>query len=66
MLRGSSPSRKPSVHHTVAQQSTDIVFFLRKKTIKGRFAILHGQGTLELVEGETGCVGPVEEVRLLG
>ena len=35
------------------------------KIIKGRLAILHGQGTLEVVKAETGSVGPVEFLVLL-
>ena len=73
--RGSSPSRKPSMHHTVVSGGEGRTvgtaehrhwFCFLRKSVKGRFVMLHGQGTLKLVKGETGCVGPVEEVRLLG
>ena len=77
-LRGSSPSRKPSVHHTVvgggegrtvwctsgtAEQRCYVIF------VKGRLlrvAMRHCQGTVELVDGEAGCAGPVAKLRLLG
>ena len=45
---------------------TQTQILIERKTVKGRCATSHGQGTVELVECETGCVGPVEEVRLLG
>ena len=48
--------------HLVHMRTQTQNFFFERKTVKGRCAMSHGQGTVELVECETGCVGPVEEV----
>ena len=47
-----------------AQQSTE-KRILKRKTIKGRCATLHGQCCLKLGDGEPGCGGPAEETGLL-
>ena len=68
-LRGSSPSRKPSVHHTVVGGGEGRTVWCTSGTaeqrcyvfVKGRLlrvAMRCCQGTVELVDREAGCVGP--------